>query len=300
MSAGDGSMLLSLSLLWGGSFLFAKIAVAELPPLTLVLARVGIAGLALLLILRLGGWTLPADLRAWRDIAIMGLLNNALPFALLFWAQTTISSGLAAILNATTPIFTVLLAALIGAERASTLRVLGVLAGLAGVAIVMGGEVLQRAGADMLAELACLLAASSYAAAALWGRRRLAAFAAPVLAAGQLLSAATIVLPFALVFERPWQLPPPSAPVLAALAGLALLSTALGYVLYFRILARAGAVNLLIVTFLIPVGALLLGWLVLAEQVAPRAVLGMAVIALALAAIDGRLPRALGRRLGLV
>ena len=298
MTAGDWSMLIALSILWGGSFLFAKIAVAELPPLTLVLLRVGLAGLALLLLVRLGGRVLPSDLRAWRDIAVMGLLNNALPFALLFWAQTALTSGLAAILNATTPIFTVLLAAAIGSERPTALRSLGVLAGVAGVAVIVGGEALRQSDTDVLAELACLAAALSYAAAALWGRRRLAAFAAPVVAAGQLLSAAAIVLPFALLAEQPWQLPLPSVRVLAALAGLAALSTALAYVLYFRILARAGAVNLLVVTFLIPVTALLLGWLVLDETIAPRALVGMAIIGLALVAVDGRLPRRCFRLLG--
>ena len=218
----------------------------------------------------------------------MGLLNNALPFALILWGQTHIPSGLAAILNATTPLFTVVIAhAATVDEKLTPTRLIGVTIGLCGVAVMLGPDLLRDVGADVAAQGACLLAALSYAFAGIYGRRFRGE--PPLrIATGQLVMSSLMLAPLALLIDRPWTLAPPSAAAWAALLGTAILSTALGYLLYFRILARAGATNVLLVTFLIPVSAILLGTLILGEQLAMRHIVGMAAIALGLAAIDGR------------
>jgi drug/metabolite transporter (DMT)-like permease len=296
MDARDWLLLMALSLLWGGSFFFAKVAVADIPPLTLVFARVAIAAAVLLAVLRLVGVTMPRSPRLWIAFATMGLLNNVLPFGLLFWGQTQIASGLAAILNAATPIFTAVAAHWLTHDEGLTpRRAIGVLLGFAGVVVTVGLDALQGLGIGVMAQLACLVAALSYALAGIYGRR-FRTLPAPAVAAGQLTASALLALPVAMLVEQPWHLPLPGATTFAALGGLALLSTALGYVIYFRILARVGATNLLVVTFLIPVTALLLGNLLLAEPLAPHQAGGFLLIGLALVAIDGRLVTAMWPR----
>ncbi len=284
------TLLLTLSLLWGGSFFFVGVAVTELPPLTIVTLRVGLAALMLLAVLRLLGQGLPAAPRVWLAFFGMGLLNNALPFTLIVWGQTQIASGLASILNATTPLFTVLVAgALLADERISAAKAVGVLLGLAGVATMIGLSALGALGGAVAAQLACLAGALSYACAGVFGRRFARLGVSPLqTATGQVTASSLLLLPLAAGFEQPWSLAAPSLPVVAAVLGLALLSTALAYVLYFRILALAGATNLLLVTFLVPASAILLGWLVLDERLALEQFLGLALIAAGLAAIDGR------------
>jgi drug/metabolite transporter (DMT)-like permease len=285
--------LLSLSVLWGGSFFFAKVAIGALGPLTVVFARVALAALALDIVLAATGRNLFRRDAPWPAYFAMGLLNNVLPFSLIFWGQTEIASGLASILNATTPLFTLIVAHLLTAdEKIDGAKVLALLAGLAGVVVLVGPEVLL-AGSGLWGELACLAAALSYAFAGVFGRRFRAMGVAPIeAAAGQVTASAILILPIMLVVERPWTLPaPPSATIWLALAGLALLSTALGYVLYFRVLADAGATNLLLVTFLIPLTAILLGAAFLGERLEPRHFAGMALIGVGLAVIDGRLLR---------
>src|SRR5689334_20057604 len=172
MSAADWLLLVTLSVLWGGSFFFAKIAVLELPPLTVAFGRVAIAAAILIVLARLTGVALPDRLAAWRPYVVMGLLNNAIPSGLISWGQTHIPSGLAAILNATTPLFTVLVAHWATAdEKLNTARLVGVAAGLAGVTVMIGPDMLRALGADVLGQLACLLAAVSYAFAGVYGRR---------------------------------------------------------------------------------------------------------------------------------
>jgi drug/metabolite transporter (DMT)-like permease len=207
------------------------------------------------------------------------------------WGQTHIASGLAAILNATTPLLTVLVAhALTDDEKLTRNRLAGVLLGLAGVAVMIGPDALGGLGADVVAQLAVIGAALSYAFAGVWGRRFKRLGIAPMVAArGQVTASSLVMLPIALAVDRPWALAPPAWPVWGAVLGIAVLSTALGYVLYFRILARAGANNLALVTFLIPATAMLLGALVLGEHLAARHFLGMALIGAGLAASDGRL-----------
>ncbi|HYE00641.1 MAG TPA: DMT family transporter [Alphaproteobacteria bacterium] len=301
MGAGQWAMLVALSGLWGGSFFFGKVAVAELPPFTIVLGRVGLAALALLLVLKAAGHALPRGRGVWRAFFAMGLLNNLLPFCLIVWGQTQIASGLAAILNATTPLFAVVLAhVLTPDERLTPARLGGVLCGIAGVAAMVGPAALAEGfGADIAAQLAVLAAALSYALAGLYGRRFRGLGLAPLATAfGQVAATTAMMLPLVLLVDRPWTLPAPGPAALGAVLGLALLCTALAYVLYFRLLATAGATNLMLVTFLIPVSAILLGGLLLGERLAAQHLLGMALIGLGLAAIDGRLPAMLRRRLG--
>lgn len=298
MAALEWAMLIALSVLWGGSFLFVGIAVKELPPFTIVLLRVGIAAAMLHLVLRVFGIALPRGLAAWRAFFGMGLLNNAIPFSLIVWGQTHIASGLASILNATTPIFTVLLAHLLTSDEPLTWpRIAGTLCGFCGIIVLIGPEALHGIGGDVLAQLAVLAAALSYACAGLFGRRFKRMGVAPIAtAAGQVTASMLLLLPMALIVDRPWTLAIPSPQVWLAVAGLALLSTALAYVLFFRILESAGAVNLLLVTFLIPPSAILLGVAVLNEALHPTDLMGMALIGVGLAAIDGRLPALLFAR----
>ena len=287
--------LLSLSVLWGGSFFFAKVAIGELGPLTVVFARVALAALTLDIVV-VAARTKPFRRDApWRAYFVMGFLNNVLPFSLIFWGQTQIASGLASILNATTPLFTLLVAHFLTQdEKIDAAKVAALLAGFAGVAVLIGPERLVD-GSSAWGELACLSAALSYAFAGVYGRRFKILRIAPIeAAAGQVTASTVLILPIMLAVEQPWALPAlPSLTVWAALVGLALLSTALAYILYFRILAAAGATTLLLVTFLIPVTAVLLGAAVLGERLAPRHFAGMALIGAGLAVIDGRIARLL-------
>ena len=298
MGAAEWGMLITLSVLWGGSFFFVGAAVRELPSFTIVLARVGIAAVALWAVLVLLRIRMPPAPGLWAAFLGMGLLNNAIPFALFAWGQHHIASGLAAILNATTPLFTVVVAHLLTRdERLTAGKAAGVVLGMAGVVAMLGAELLAGLGTALLAQGACLAAALSYAFAGVFGRRFRRMGVPPLAtAAGQVTGSTLLIAPLALLVDRPWMLAMPGAETLGALLGIGLLSTALAYVLYFRILAAAGATNLLLVTFLIPVSAILLGALVLGERLEPRHFLGMALIGAGLAAIDGRIPSRPRRR----
>jgi drug/metabolite transporter (DMT)-like permease len=291
MSLLDWSLLLALSILWGGSFFFVGVAVKALPPFTIVLLRVAIAAAALHLVLRATRTAMPWDANTWLAFFGMGLLNNAIPFSLIVWGQTQIASGLASILNATTPLFTVLVAHVLTAdERLSKGRIVGVLLGFAGVVALIGPQALTGLGKDVMAQVAILGAALSYAFASLFGRRFKRMGVSPLAtAAGQVSASSLLLLPVTALVDRPWELSWPGWLVCGAIVGGGLLSTALAYVLFFRILASAGAVNLMLVTFLIPVSAILLGGAFLGETLAPTDFAGMALIGLGLAAIDGRL-----------
>lgn len=296
MTGRTWGLLLVLSFLWGGSFFFIEVALAGLPPLTLVLARVALAALALYAVLRATGVVLPSGPRLWAAFLVLGLINNVVPFSLIVWGQTRIGGGLASILNCTTPLWGVLLAHLLTRDdRMTTNRLAGVTLGFAGVVVMIGPAAIKGLGADAPAQLAIVAASLSYALGSLFGRR-FRGLDPMVIATGQLASAAVLMLPVALALDRPWTLPPPGVPVWAALAGLAVASTALAYVLYFRILAAAGATNILLVTFLVPPSALLLNAVFLGERLDAGQLLGMAMIGLGLAAIDGRLAGALRRR----
>jgi drug/metabolite transporter (DMT)-like permease len=289
----DWAILLTLSILWGGSFFFIGIAIHSVQPMTLVLLRVSLAALFLWAwrIIRRDSLALPADMIL--ALFVLALLNNVLPFVAFAWAQRTIPSGLASILNATTPLWSVIVAHLFTRdEKATPAKVIGVLLGFAGVAVMIGADLRGALGTGVAAQIACLCAAASYAFASVYGRRFSRAGVSPVaVSIGQFTASALLMLPLVLLFEPPWHASAPTAQAWTALVGLALFCTAFAYILYFRLLASAGATNSLLVTFLIPVTAILLGTLFLGERLAPRHFAGMALIGLGLAAIDGRLLR---------
>jgi drug/metabolite transporter (DMT)-like permease len=292
MGAREWASLLLLSVLWGGSFFFIDVAVETVRPFTLVLLRVTIAAAILLLVLKIGGRGLPFGRATILPFLTLALINNVIPFSLFAWGQQHIASGLASILNATTPLWAVLVAHLFTAdERATPLKIGGVAIGFAGVAIMIGGDFIARiGGAGLLAQIACLGATLCYAVAGVHARRFRRMGVPPIqVAAGQLSASVVVMLPLVLLFEQPWNAASPAAASLAAIAALATFSTALAYVLYFRLIDRAGATNAVLVTFLIPVTAILLGALLLDEALAPRHFLGLALIVGGLAAIDGRL-----------
>lgn len=295
MGATEWMLLVTLGVLWGGSYFFGKLALAQLPPFTVAVCRLGLAALVLHIVMRAAGHGLPDSAQAWRRFWVMGLLNNAVPMSLILWGQIRIGSGFAAILNASTPLFTVLLAHVFTQdERMTPNRVGGVLFGLAGVAVMIGPDTLGGLSGDLAAQLAMLGAAVSYACAGIFGRR-FSGIPPLVTAAGQVTASTLTLLPVALFVDRPWLRPLPGAKTWAAVIGLALLCTALAYVIYFRILATSGASNLLLVTLLMPASAILLGTTVLGERLAPRQLAGMALIAAGLAAVDGRAARLLRR-----
>jgi len=297
MSATDWLLLVVLSVLWGGSFYFAKIAVLEIPPLTLALGRVAIAASALVLFARAVGERFPRDATTWRRFTVMAAFNNVLPFTLLFWGQIHISIGLASILNATSPLFGVMVAHLMTHDdRFSVGRAIGLIAGFLGVVVLIGPDLLTDLGTNVLAELACLAAAAFYAAGAVYSRRLLAV--PPVMmAAGQLTMSTVLLLPVVFLFDRPETFLTASRTAIWAMLALALLSSSLAYMIYFRIISRAGATNALIATFLIPVSAILLGTVLLHEVVSHRQLAGMAAIFVGIAAIDGRVSRFIARNL---
>ncbi|OWO96301.1 EamA family transporter [Rhizobium esperanzae] len=293
MSAWIWSLLLLLGLIWGGSFFFARIAVQHIPPLTLVFLRLLLAGLALHVYIA-GRFDIYPTLKArWREFLILGLINNALPHALIFFGQTRIGAGLAAILNATTPIWTVLIANYFTSdEKLSSAKIAGCLVGLTGTIVLVGPGLSASGQAPLWALLLPVLAAISYGFAATYGKR-FKDVPAPVTAAGQLTASSLITLPLSLLADRPWTLSLPPLDVLLAVLALALLSTAFAYILYFRIMAAAGATNASLVTLLVPPSAILLGVIFLGERLALGEFAGMALIGFGLVILDGRAYRLL-------
>lgn len=297
MNPFDWALLIGLSILWGGSFFFIEVVVKAIPPLTLGALRVSIAALILWLVVVVLRLNVKFPRRVWLAFLVMGLLNNAIPFTLFASAQLEIASALAAILNATTPLFTVLVAAIfLSDEKPTTLKLLGVIIGFCGVVIMFGADVL---GSEMLgttlvaifAQLACLAAAISYAFAGAFGRRFSRYGVHPILTAtGQLTASSIILWPLALFYDGAGAgLGMLDLAPLLSMLGLAIASTALAYVIYFKLLASVGSTNLLLVTFLVPITASLLGIFVLGEHLALSDVVGMAFIGIGLSAIDGRL-----------
>ena len=291
MNRREWAMLVTLSVLWGGSFFFAEIALESLPPLTIVTLRVGLAAITLWLVVLALKLPIPNSTPIWIAFLTMGLLNNVLPFSLIVWGQSQISSGLAAILNATAPLFGVIVAGiLLRDESATPLKITGVVIGFAGVIVMM--DLSSIATSSLLAQLAILAAALSYACASVYGRRFKATGLNPILvAAGQVTGSTLLLLPIALWVDGNDPYANVPTQVWAAIISLAVFSTAAAYILYFKLLASAGATNILLVTLLVPVSAILLGWLFLEESLQTPHIIGMAMIALGLSAIDGRLWR---------
>ena len=291
MDAYDWVMLITLATVWGGSFLFNAILVAELPVITIVAIRVTVAALALWGFVRVTGRKIPTTPQVWGALLILGVLNNAIPFSLIVQGQTQITSGLASILNATTPFFTILVAGFfLTDERFSVLRVLGVVVGFSGVILMVGPEALGSLGADFWAQLCALGAALSYGFASVFGRRFRELKVDPVMVAtGQVTMSSLVLWPIALWIDGPQDILGLSFNAVASMFGLAVLCTSFAYILYFRILERAGATNISLVTFLVPISAIILGVLVLGESIFIKEIIGMTLIGLGLAIIDGRL-----------
>jgi drug/metabolite transporter (DMT)-like permease len=287
IDAQDWWLLGVLSVLWGGSFFFAGVALRELPPLTIVFLRVALATIVLLPVLWLYRIRVPTGLAGWQPFFALALLNNVLPFSLIVMGQTYIPSGLASVLNATTPLFTVLVMAAAGDEELYARRVAGVIVGLIGV-IILHGQSLDFEAGQSVGILLCLTAAFFYGLAALYARRKLLDSPPLATAAFQLMASSLVMAVVAAAVERPWQLPLPGMATWLAIIGSAALSTALAYIIFFRILRRAGSTNVMLVTLLIPVTAILLGYLVLAEAISLREIVGAVVIGSALLIIDGR------------
>jgi len=294
MGTTDWAMLLLLSLLWGGSFFLIGVLVAELPPLTIVTIRVGVAALTLWAVLLVGGYDIPKTFKLWRAFFMLGLLNNVIPFTFIVWGQNHIGAGLASIMNATTPLFTILIAGtFLVDEHITPQKVAGVVLGLIGVSVLIGAESLAGIGLNIslqtLAQLAIMGAAISYGCASVFGRRFKALGVSPFsTSVGQVTASTLILLPITFVIERPDQLANPSLQAWLSILCLGVFCTALGYTLFFKILSSSGATNVVLVTFLVPVTASFLGWLILNEQLHSSHFIGMAFIGLGLAAIDGR------------
>ena len=289
----DWGLLVLLSLLWGASFLFVGIAVQELPVLTIIALRVSLAALVLWGIALFCGHQLPRGRKTWQAFLALGLLNNVIPFGLIVFGQQTIGAGLAAILNATTPLWTVLVAALFLAdERFSKQKLFGVLLGLVGVIVMVGPDSLAGISRNLGAQLAVLGATLSYAFASVFGRRFAAAKISPLhTALGQVTASSFILMPLALMIDTPWASALPSQATIFAILGLAVLSTAGGYLLFFNILERAGATNVSLVTLLIPPSAIAMGMWFLKETLQGIHFIGLALIILGLLSLQGRLFR---------
>ncbi len=288
-------MLVLLSLLWGGAYFFAGVAVRELPPLTVVLARVFLAVIALLPLFWYARHRMPGSFSEWLPFLGMGILNNVIPFGLIFFGQTYITVGLSSIINAMTPLFTVLVMFGFGQERLTVNRVIGVLLGLAGVAVLRGvdGPVDTT---QTLGIVLCLGAALSYGFAALWGRKFLAGVAPVKSATCQLLCSTAVMAVLVSIIDQPWRLDAPSANTIWALVILAVFGTALAYIVFFKILVRAGPSNVMLVTLLIPVTAMILGNLFLDEVIHLKELVGAVIIGAGLLFIDGRLVNRYFRR----
>jgi drug/metabolite transporter (DMT)-like permease len=287
MKANQWGMLIVLSVFWGGSFFFVEIALRDFQPFTLVFLRISIATMILVGAVYLSGKRLPASLKTWSGYIVLGLLNNAIPFSLIVWGQTRIESGVASILNATTPIFTVLLAHFLTSDERLTIpKIMGVLIGFIGVYLMMMPELNGGFSWRGLGQVGVLGAALSYSFAGIFGKR-FKDIPSVVNSAGMLLCSSIIMLPLAIIIDAPWSARP-SLEALSAVLAIAVVSTAVAYLLYFHLLATVGATNVLLVTFLIPISALVLGVGVLGEVINLLEYAGMGCIFLGLVIIDGR------------
>lgn len=288
MDQQDWSLLILLSVLWGGAYFFAGVAVRELPPLTVVLARVFIAAIALLPLFWYLGHSLPKSIVSWLPFFGMGVLNNVIPFGLIFAGQTHITVGLSSIINAMTPLFAVIVLASFQQERLTVNRFIGVLLGLVGVAVLRGFDGPVDAG-QSLGIMLCIGAAISYAFAALWGRKFLAGVPAVKSATCQLMCSTLIMVVVVSIVDQPWTLTLPSQKAIWSIVILAVFGTALAYIVFFKILTRAGAGNAMLVTLLIPITAMVLGNLFLDEVIKIEEIVGAVIIAAGLMFIDGRI-----------
>ena len=280
----DLVLLLALATLWGASYTFIKIGVATIPPVTLIAARTLIAGAVLVVVIRSRGLRLPGDAASWRRFLTQACLNSVVPFTLIAWAERSVDAGLATILNSTSPIFTFLLTAAVTRHEAVTARkLIGVIAGIAGTAAIVGTQALDGLGREVWAQLAIVVATICYAGAAIFGRG-FKSLDPMMPAAGSMLCGAAILVPASLVIDRPWTLAP-SAASLAALAGLSLVSTALAFVIYFRLVQTLGSVGTTAQAYLrVPIGVGI-GAVILGESLTPIAWAGLVCVLVGVAAM---------------
>jgi drug/metabolite transporter (DMT)-like permease len=299
MGTREWALLVFLSVLWGGAFFFAAIAVKQVEPFTLAFLRMGLAALALAVIAAVLDLKMPKSPEVWLGFLILGVIGTAAPFSLIYWGQTEINGGLASILNAATPLWTIVVAHFFTRDEKFTLRrFLGVLTGFAGVAIIMAPSVqVSWSDSPLLAEASILVAGLCYAVAGVFAKR-FKEVPPVVLSCGQLAFGALFILPIVFVFDHPFSRPAPDIIAVAAILAIALLSTALAFIIYFEILRVAGATNVMLVTLLVPVSAIFLGALILGEALAPRHFAGLAFIACGLMLIDGRLLQYARRKMG--
>lgn len=290
MTPYEWGLLILLSAIWGGSFYFFAILIKELPVFTIVFFRVFLATAALWIVVFASGLKPPDSWAKWKNYFVMGLLNNVIPFSLIVWGESRVTPGLGAVLNATTPFFTVLVAHVFTTnERLSWNRLAGALVGLLGVAALVGIDAVKTLGSDLMFQLAFILASAFYGVSSVWARR-FSNMPPIVNAASQTSASAVLMLPLMLFFDRPWTLPMPSNLAIISQLGLSLLCTAVAYILFFTILKRAGSTNISLVTFLVPISAIILGAALLNEYITLNHILGMLVIGAGLALIDGRIP----------
>ncbi|MGV3633036.1 MAG: DMT family transporter [Pseudorhodoplanes sp.] len=284
----DAALLVVLSLLWGVGFVFAGVALKELPPVTVVFARVAFGALFLLplILVRKVGW--PKGLKGWIPFLGMGLLNNVIPFVLIASGQAMTTTGLASIINATTPVFTVLVTAAFGEEKLTAHRLIGVLMGLAGV-VILRGTGFDLASAQTVGILLCLGAALSYGISGVWGRRMLNGVPPLTSAFYQVLCSSFMLFLAMLAIDHPWTFAMPGPATWLSLVGLGLFATSIAYLVFYRILARSGATNVMLVTLLMPVTTIALAHVVLGETLGVREAVGALVIGAALLVIDGRI-----------
>jgi drug/metabolite transporter (DMT)-like permease len=291
MTASQWGLLVLLAALWGGSFLFVGIAVRDLPPLTIVLSRVALAALVLLPIVLARGHRLPTTFAGWQPFLVMAVLNNVIPFSLIVTGQKEIASGLASVLNATTPVSALIVAHLFApGERLQANKLAGVALGILGVMVLVGQDAIFGRASSVFGMLCILGATLSYGFSGLWGRR-LRSHPPLLTAAAQLCCSTVVLMPLAALVEQPWSLALPRLDTIAAIIALAVLSTAMAYVVFFRIMAVSGSNNVMLVTLLIPVFAIPLGTIWLGEHLQVRHYGGAVVIGLSLLLIDGRLLR---------
>ncbi len=283
--------LITLSILWGGSFFFVKIALNDLPIFTIVFLRVALGSLLLLIFTTIKKKKLPNSKIIWFHFIVMGVLNNVIPFTLIVSAQKYIDSGFASILNATTPFFTIIIAHLFTKDESLSLKkVLGIIIGLSGVTILIGYKSIFSGKNELVGAIFMLIAALSYAFAGVWGKRFKSLKMDPIIiSTGQLICSSVLLLPITLVVDKPWTLSLPSGQTWLAILGVALFSTSIAYIIYFKLLSSSGATNVLLVTLLIPVSALLLGVTILSEVFYIQYIYGIIIIGLGLVVLDGRI-----------
>jgi drug/metabolite transporter (DMT)-like permease len=291
------ALLVSLAALWSVSFIFIKVAAEDIPAFTLVLIRVGLAAAVLHAVVLARRIDYPRSPAIFGRFAVMGTINNIIPFALIVYATSRLGAGSASILNATAPIFALVVAHFATAdEKITPAKVAGILLGVGGVAAMAGPQAVAGLTADLAAIAAMLVACFFYGLSAVYGRG-FRGIDATVSATCQLSASALLLLPVALVVEQPWRVPLPGTVAIAAVVALALVSTALAYVVYYALILRAGATNTILVTLLIPVGGVVLAWALLGETLSPGEAAGMFLIGLGLAIIDGRVLALLGSAL---